>query len=100
MKVDFDDSIVQGTKWDILSALAYQELSPKQLAEKTWTTIGNVSQHLKILEAFGYVKKSKKDKGNGSRKNPDTRIKYGLVKSKSLLITIGPEIAMKKEIRY
>jgi len=46
-------------KWDIIKDLSDKKLSPLQLAQKYNTTIGNVGNQLRILEAFGLVKKEK-----------------------------------------
>ena len=53
-------------KWNILKLIATKEASPIQIAEAIGTTIANVSQQLKLLEAMGLVKKKKisnRDKG-------------------------------------
>ncbi len=53
-------------KWNILKSLSYEKSSPLQLAEKLNTTMANVSQQLRLLEATNLVKKEKiknRDKG-------------------------------------
>ena len=53
-------------KWNILKLLSMNGLSPLQLAEKSNTSIANISQQLRLLEAADLVKKEKiknRDKG-------------------------------------
>jgi predicted transcriptional regulator len=53
-------------KWNILRALSEEPQSPLQLSQKLNTTMANISQQLKLLEAVNLVKKEKirnRDKG-------------------------------------
>lgn len=53
-------------KWNILKALSHEQLSPLQLSEKLDSTMANMSQQLKLLEAANLVSKEKirnRDKG-------------------------------------
>ena len=53
-------------KWNILKCLSNEKFSPLQLAEKLDTTMANISQQLRLLEASNLVKKEKiknRDKG-------------------------------------
>ena len=53
-------------KWNILQCLSKDKFSPLQLAEKLNTTMANISQQLRLLEAANLVKKEKiknRDKG-------------------------------------
>lgn len=53
-------------KWNILKCLSEGKFSPIQLAEKLNTTMANISQQLRLLEATNLVKKEKiknRDKG-------------------------------------
>ena len=53
-------------KWNILKCLSEDKFSPIQLAEKLNTTMANISQQLRLLEATNLVKKEKiknRDKG-------------------------------------
>ena len=47
-------------KWNIIKALSENKYSPLQLAEKLDTTMANISQQLRLLEASNIVKKEKK----------------------------------------
>lgn len=53
-------------KWNILRCLSQEQLSPMQLSERLDSTMANISQQLKLLEAAKLVKKQKiknRDKG-------------------------------------
>lgn len=53
-------------RWNILCALSKGNYSPMQLAEQSGTTMANISQQLRLLEASNLVKKQKisnRDKG-------------------------------------
>ena len=53
-------------RWNILKSLSEDKYSPLQLAEKSNTTMANMSQQLRLLEASNLVKKEKisnRDKG-------------------------------------
>ena len=46
-------------RWNILTFLSEKKYSPLQLAEKSNTTMANISQQLRLLEASNLVKKEK-----------------------------------------
>ncbi|MCK5282026.1 MAG: winged helix-turn-helix transcriptional regulator [Nanoarchaeota archaeon] len=46
-------------KWNIIKSLSKDKFSPLQLAERSDTTIANISQQLRLLEAAELVKKEK-----------------------------------------
>lgn len=87
-----------GTKWEILEILSKKTSHPKELAEEIGTTIANISQQLKLLEAYGYIKSERVDKGKGSRKKRSSRIKYSLNKNQLSIISINPFKMERKEI--
>ncbi len=79
-------------KWNILSLLAEDDYSPLQLSEKMNSTISNVSQALKLLEAAGLVKKKKisnRDKGK-------PRILFSLANESAYIVTMTNGFASKK----
>ena len=60
------ESLLSSVKWEIIKELSKEKQSPLQLAAKTSTTMANISQQLRILEAAGLVDKKKipnRDKG-------------------------------------
>src|SRR3989338_3360904 len=52
-------SMLKEQKWNILRELSSEKASPLQLAEKLNTTMANISQQLRLLEATNLVKKEK-----------------------------------------
>ncbi|MEA2036794.1 MAG: hypothetical protein U9O94_04760 [Nanoarchaeota archaeon] len=52
-------SVFSDSKWGIIKDLSEQKLSPLQLANKYDTTMGNVGHQLRLLEAYGLIKKEK-----------------------------------------
>ena len=99
MSDDYNNEEFAGSKWLILKELSEKPASPKQLSEKLDTTIANMSQQLKLLEAYGYVKKNRIDKGKGGRKGRISRIVYSIEKNQVILTSIQPNFVMKKELR-
>lgn len=97
--MDDELSEIQGVKWLIIKELAVGSRTPKELAQKLSTTIANVSQQLKLLEAFGYVNKKRTDAGPGGRKKGDRRITYSLKVQKAILYSIRPGQVAKKKIK-
>jgi predicted transcriptional regulator len=83
-----------GTKWDILSNLSKQKQSPLELANKLNTTIANISQQLRLLEAAGLVKTEK----TRSAEKGKPRILYSLAKDFVYVVTLQDGVAEKKLI--
>ena len=72
------------TKWDLLKNIAEKKQSPTEIANKLGTSVSNVLQQLKILEAHGIIKKEKTlgEKNIGKPKNTysiNKEIMYGVV---------------------
>ena len=59
--------IFTNNKWQLLKEVAHEHLSPTTLAEKTNTSLSNVIQQLKLLEAYGMVKKTKSLEHNSGK---------------------------------
>src|SRR3989338_4809580 len=79
-------------KWNILHHLSAGGQSPLQLAKLTNTTISNISQQLKLLEAASLVKKKKvqnRDKGK-------PRSVYYLSDDFAYLISLSRNFVSKK----
>ena len=85
--VEFEQ-LITDVKWRIITLLSTRRLSPLQLAEVTKTSIANISQQLRLLEAAGLVRKEKVS--NRERGKPRTRyfisrdILYVVVLSRAL----------------
>jgi predicted transcriptional regulator len=83
-----------GTKWDILSGLSKQKQSPLELANKLNTTIANISQQLRLLEAAGLVKTEK----TRAAEKGKPRVLYSLAKDFVFVISLQSGSADKKLI--
>jgi len=82
-------------KWNILKCLSEGKFSPIQLAEKLNTTMANISQQLRLLEASNLVKKEKiknRDKGK-------PRTLFSLNEDIAYLIPAMHNFANKKLLR-
>ncbi|MBW2966588.1 winged helix-turn-helix domain-containing protein [Candidatus Woesearchaeota archaeon] len=53
------ETLLTGSKWEILELLAKNKLSPTELAKKLNTTIANISSQLRLLQTAGLVKREK-----------------------------------------
>lgn len=56
---EFKPELFLDAKWDIIAHIARKPSSPTEIAEATKTSISNVVQQLKILEAYDIVKGKK-----------------------------------------
>ncbi len=86
------ESMFVDQKWNILHHLATGDYSPMQLAEKTNTTISNMSQQLRLLEAAKLVQKKKisnRDKGK-------PRAIFSLSSDYAYLISVTKDFTSKK----
>jgi DNA-binding transcriptional regulator GbsR (MarR family) len=82
-------------RWNILKHLSKQSLSPLQLANMTSTTIANISQQLRLLEAANLVKKKRvpnRDKGQ-------PRTLFSLTEDYAYIVSLMNEFADKKLIK-
>ena len=82
-------------KWNILRSLSEEPQSPLQLSNKLNTTMANISQQLKLLEAVNLVKKEKirnRDKGK-------PRTLFSLNGEYAFLIPVTHNFADKKLFR-
>ena len=81
-------------KWQIIKNICSQKLSPLQLSERTNTTMANISQQLRLLEATNIVKKEKvknRDKGK-------PRTLYSLTQDYLYFISAADNFAKKRLI--
>ncbi|MBU0667266.1 MAG: ArsR family transcriptional regulator [Nanoarchaeota archaeon] len=86
------ETLFTGSKWDILQLLEENELSPIELADKSGTSMANISQQLRFLEMAGLVTSkriSNRDKGQ-------PRILYSLSGDHSFLIAVSKGFVEKK----
>ncbi len=82
-------------KWNILRSISDEPQSPLQLSQKLNTTMANISQQLKLLEAVNLVKKEKirnRDKGK-------PRTIFSLNGEYAFMIPVTQKFTDKKLIR-
>lgn len=89
------ESILTNSKWDILKELSKNPKSPIELATQFKTTIANISQQLKILEALGVVSKTKIF--NSEKGKP--RMQYYIVTDLTYIIKISKNQTVKQSIK-
>jgi len=53
------ETLLTGTKWDIIKILAASPSCPLDISKKLNTTIANISQQLRLLQAAGLIEKQK-----------------------------------------
>lgn len=88
-------ALLTESKWNLLKELSTKEQTPTDLAKKTKTSLANVSQQLRLLEAYGIVKKERKE-NNKQPGKPKTI--YVIAKKVNYLISISEDHAIKKEL--
>ncbi len=91
--MDFE-SMFGNTKWEILTALSQKKQSPLELATKLNTTIANISQQLRLLEAAGLVKTEK----TRSAEKGKPRILYSIARDFVFVISLQEGGAGKRLI--
>ncbi|MAG38803.1 hypothetical protein CMO90_01835 [Candidatus Woesearchaeota archaeon] len=89
-------SILTDTKWNLIKELSEKEQTPTELAKKTNTSIANISQQLKLLEAYGLVKKERKINNHQPGK-PKTL--FSINKKVSEIMVISKKFSMKKNLK-
>ena len=67
MDEEFNPEIFTHNKWVILKEIAEAPQSPSDLATKTGTSLSNIIQQLKLLEAYKIVRKGKSDEKNAGK---------------------------------
>jgi hypothetical protein len=62
MNENFNPEIILNNKWNILKEIAEMQQSPSSLALKLNTSLSNITQQLKLLEAYSLIRKEKSEK--------------------------------------
>ena len=86
-------AILTDSRWAIIKELSKKELSPSEIAKKTHTSVANISQQIRLLEAYGIVKKKRKISDNKSGK---PRTTYGIAKDIVETTIISPTQCERK----
>jgi DNA-binding transcriptional regulator GbsR (MarR family) len=89
------ETLLTGTKWEILVILADKPSSPTELAEKLNTTIANISQQIRLLQTAGLIKKQRT--GFGQPGKP--RMLFSLSDDYALITVLSKGFAKKKLIQ-
>lgn len=89
------ETLLTGTKWDILESLAKKPSSPLMLAKQLCTSIANISQQLRLLQAAGLVTRQK----TGAGKPGKPRTVFSLVDDFAFITIISHGFAQKKLVR-
>jgi DNA-binding transcriptional ArsR family regulator len=84
------DTLLSGTKWELLQLIARLPQAPTELAQKLNTSIANVSMQLRLLEVAGLVKKS--------RSLRSRRVIYSLVKEIAYIHAITGDLQVKRQL--
>ena len=89
------ETLLTGTKWEILELLAHNALSPLEISKKLNTTIANISQQLRLLETIGIIKKKK----TGSARPGKPRMLFSLSNDYAFITIMSKGFAKKKLIQ-
>jgi len=89
------ETLLTGTKWEIIEHLSKKPLSPSELAERLNTTIANISQQLRLLQTAGLIKK----KRTGSGKPGKPRMLFSLAEDYAFITIFSKGYAKKKLIK-
>jgi len=89
------ETLLTGTKWEILKLLAEKKLSPLEIAKKLNTTIANISQQIRLLQTAGLVKKEK----TSAVKAGKPRTLFSISHDYAMVIVFSDGFAQKKLIK-
>lgn len=87
--------VFNNSKWEIIKDLSEKKFSPMQLAQKYNTTIGNVGHQLRLLEAYGLVKKERICNRNKGK----PRTLFSLANNYAYLVSASKGFAEKKLLK-
>lgn len=80
---DINPEVFTNNRWTLLKEIAEKKQCPTDLAERTNTSLSNVSQQLKLLEAYNLVKKEKSQERNTGKPKTiysiDNEFVYGIM---------------------
>ena len=89
------NGILTESRWKIIKEITKKESSATSIAKELGTSLANVSQQLRLLEAYQLVKKERKEKNNSPGK-PKTI--YTLDKEIAELTIISPEVTKRTSL--
>jgi predicted ArsR family transcriptional regulator len=86
------ETLLTGSKWEIIELLAQKKLSPIELAKSLNTTIANISSQLRLLQTAGLVKREK----TGAAGAGKPRTLFSLSKDFGFITVFSKDFAQKK----
>lgn len=89
------ETLLTGTKWEIIELLAKESLSPLELAKRLNTTIANISQQSRLLQTAGLIKKQK----TFTQKPGKPRTLFSLSDDFGFIIIFSKNFAQKKLVK-
>ena len=89
------ETLLTGSKWEIIELLAEEKLSPIELAKKLNTTVANISMQLRLLQAAGLVKKER----TGSAGAGKPRVLFSLSDNYGFITVFSKGFAQKKLLK-
>ena len=89
------ETLLTGSKWEIIQSLSKESLSPLELAKRLNTTIANISQQLRLLQAANLIKKQKT--GHAAKGKPRTL--FSLAEDYALIIVFTKGFTEKKLVK-
>jgi len=89
------ETLLTGSKWEIIELLSKEKLSPTELAKKLNTTVANISSQLRLLQTAGLVKREK----TGASGAGKPRTSFSLSDDFSFVITFSKGFAKKKLLK-
>jgi len=88
------ETLLTGTKWEIIELLASRPHSPLELSKKLNTTIANISQQLRLLQTADLIKKQR----TGSAQPGKPRMLFSLSDNYAFITVMSKGFAKKKLI--
>ena len=89
------ETLLVGTKWEIIELLSQKPYSPSELAKKLNTTIANISQQLRLLQTADLITKQK----TKTNKPGKPRMLFSLSNNYALITIMSKNFAKKKLIK-
>lgn len=89
------ETLLTGTKWDVIELLSKKAMSPSEIALKLNTSIANISQQLRLLETAGLI--MRKRTGGGKPGKP--RVLFSLSEDYAMIMLFTKGFARKKLVR-
>lgn len=86
------ETLLTGTKWEIIEILADKPSSPLDLAKSLNTSIANISQQLRLLQTAGLIKKQR----TGTGKPGKPRMLFSLSENHAIITVLSEGYAKKR----